>query len=183
MPRSSTLEIRRLWDGSEPERPQLLRAELLLEPDVEGVYVTARAPHQPHPRVPEAPPGERVADLWRYDVVELFLVGADLYLEVELGPEGRFLVLDFSAPRQMSSAFQDLRLRLAWGGDEVSWWTRALLPRAILPRGIKAANAFAVLGGVHMAWYPVPGAVPDFHQPSTYPSPPPCVIAGVQERS
>lgn len=163
------LPIERYWDGT-PCPHAHLHGRIELASRAEGLELTARLPHQPAPRVPAAPPGARVANLWEYDVVECFLVGAGgRYLEVELGAGGHFLALSFSAPRVRSDAHEDLALPVDFASDAAAWRARVVLPRALLPTGLCALDAFVIAGGAHLAYTPLPGAAPDFHQPARFP--------------
>jgi hypothetical protein len=123
---------------------------------------------QPVPRVPPVPPGARVADLWNYDVVECFLVGrGGDYLEVEVGPSGHFLLQSFAAPRRLRDPHESFRPELELDAEACSVALR--IPSSLLPHEIRALNAFAIIGGEHLAFRPVPGAAPDFHQPGHFP--------------
>ena len=163
------LPIERYWDGAPCPHAHLHgRVELAVLPD--GLEITASLPHQPTPRIPEAPRGTRVADLWEYDVVECFLAGAGgRYLEVELGAGGHFLVLSFSAPRVRGDSHEALRPALDFASDERGWRSRILIERALVPPGLAALNAFVIAGGAHLAYAALPGAAPDFHQPPRFP--------------
>jgi hypothetical protein len=136
----------------------------------EGLELVASLPHQPEPRIPRAPRGTRVADLWEYDVVECFLAGeGGRYLEVELGAGGHFLVLSFSAPRVRSDSHEALRPSLDFASDARGWRARIRLDWTLVPRGLSALDAFAIAGGHHLAFAPLPGPAPDFHQPARFP--------------
>jgi hypothetical protein len=164
------LEIDRLWNGEPPAAPELQGA---LELSVAGDTLAVRAElHQPGaPRIPAAAPGTRVANLWEYDVVECFLAGeGGRYLEIELGAAGHFLVLSFRARRVRASSHEGLALCVEHGAMPGGWWAALRLPRALLPRGVRAGNAFASAGGELLAHHPVPGAAPDFHQPDAWPA-------------
>ena len=163
----STLDIQRLWDG--PTAPPALHSALHLEVIDAGLHVTTEAPTQPEPRLPDAMPGCRVADLWRYDVVELFLAGASTYLEIELGPEGRFLALSFDGPRQLRDEHTGWRPAPRWGQAGDRWWASLTVPHAMIPPDLVALNGYAILSGIHLAWRPLPGPKPDFHQPTRFP--------------
>jgi hypothetical protein len=163
------LPIERYWDGAACAHAHLHgRVELAARDD--GLEIVASLPHQPAPRIPRAPKGTRVADLWEYDVVECFLVGAGgRYLEVELGAGGHFLVLSFSAPRVRSDSHEMLRPALDFGSDARGWRSRIRLEWGLVPPGLAALNAFVIAGGAHLAWAPLPGSAPDFHQPARFP--------------
>jgi hypothetical protein len=168
-PERLVLPIERYWDGAACPLPHLHgRAELAARDD--GIELIARLPHQPEPRLPAAPPGARVPDLWEYDVVECFLAGAaGRYLEVELGAGGHFLVLSFSAPRVRSDAHEHLELPVDFSSDARGWRARVLLDWSLVPTPVEALNAYVIVRGVHLAYGPLPGPAPDFHQPERFP--------------
>jgi hypothetical protein len=169
LPGRLALPIERTWDGS-PCPHAHLRGLVELAAREEGLEVRARLPHQPAPRIPASPRGARVADLWQYDVVECFLAGADgRYLEVELGAGGHFLVLTFSAPRVLADAHEALALPVDFARDAHAWRSRVVLAGWLVPRPLEALNAFVSAGGAHLAYAPLPGPAPDFHQPARFP--------------
>jgi hypothetical protein len=163
------LAIERYWDGAPCPLAHLHgRVELSARDD--GLELAASLPHQPSPRIPEARAGTRVADLWEYDVVECFLAGAGgRYLEVELGAGGHFLVLSFSAPRVRCDEHERLRPALDFGSDAAGWRARLVLDWALVPPDLAALNAYVIAGGAHLAFAPLPGGAPDFHQPARFP--------------
>lgn len=163
------LPIERYWDGAPCPHAHLHgRVELAARDD--GLEIAASLPHQPAPRIPAAPRGARVANLWEYDVVECFLAGAGgRYLEVELGAGGHFLVLSFSAPRVRSDSHETLALPVDFASDASGWRSRVVIERALVPPGLQALNAFVIAGGAHLAYGSLPGAAPDFHQLACFP--------------
>lgn len=169
-PGALRLEIERQWDGSAPP-DRGPRGHLELSATESGLRIEGRLFDPGPSRVPDAPVGARVADLWHYDVLECFLVGTgEAYLEVELGAGGHFLVLSFDAPRQRRDEHRDLTPEVRHLRDERGWRTGFTLPWSCIPQPVRALNAFAIVGGVHLAFHPVPGAEPDFHQPGSYPA-------------
>jgi hypothetical protein len=162
------LPIERYWDGEPCPHPHLHgRVELAVRD--EGLEITASLPHQPAPRIPAAPRGARVADLWEYDVVECFVAGAGgRYLEVELGAGGHFLVLSFSAPRVRSDSHESLRPALDFASDARGWRSRIVIERPLVPPGLSALDAFVIAGGAYLAYGSLPGPAPDFHQPARF---------------
>jgi hypothetical protein len=168
-PARLALDIRRYWNGA-PCPDARLHGRVELTADAEGLSITASLPHQPAPRIPRAPRGTRVADLWKHDVVECFLVGAGgRYLEVELGAGGHFLVLSFTAPRELADAHEALVLPIDFASDSRGWRSRARLGWELVPPRLAALNAFVIASGSHLACTPVPGPEPDFHQPARFP--------------
>jgi hypothetical protein len=163
------LPIERYWNGTACPHAHLHgRVELAARDD--GLEIVSSLPHQPTPRIPEAKRGSRVGDLWEYDVVECFLVGAGgRYLEIELGAGGHFLVLPFSVPRIRSDSHESLRPVLDFASDAAGWRACLSLDWGLVPPGLEALNAFVIAGGAHLAWAPLPGSAPDFHQPARFP--------------
>jgi hypothetical protein len=163
------LDVRRYWDGTPCTDPRL-HGRVTLGADESGLAIEASLPHQRSRRVPDAPRGARVANLWEYDVVECFLAGAGgRYVEVELGAGGHFLVLSHAAPRVRSDEHEDLALELEHASDGQGWRSRAILEWSLVPPDLSRLNAFVIAGGAHLAYAPVPGAAPDFHQPASFP--------------
>jgi hypothetical protein len=168
-PETLRIAIECHWNGA-PARDPRLHGELRLSARPEGLAVEAALPHQAPARIPAAPAGSRVANLWEYDVVECFLVGADGgYLEVELGAGGHFLVLGFSAPRRLVDAHEQLAPALEFARDAAGWRSTLVLPWTLVPGELVALGAFAIAGGAFLAAHPLPGPAPDFHQPGAYP--------------
>jgi len=168
-PEALRLAIDRHWNGGASLEPRL-HGELRLWARTDGLVVEARLPHQEPARIPTAPSGSRVADLWEYDVVECFLVGADgRYVEVELGAGGHFLVLEFSAPRRLADDHAALAPALEFASLATGWRSTLVLPWWLVPQELCALGAFAIAGGAFLAHHPLPGEVPDFHQPAAYP--------------
>jgi hypothetical protein len=171
-PQALTLPVVTYWDGT-PCADVRLHGVVTLSATAEGLRLTASLPHQATPRVPPAPPGTRVANLWEYDVVECFIAGAAGYLEVELGAGGHFLVLAFATPRVCCQAYEALtppltfEPRVACG---TAWRSSLLLPWAMVPVGVKGVNAYVISGPHYLCYHPLPGPTPDFHQPDRFPA-------------
>jgi hypothetical protein len=163
------LPIERHWDGTRCPDPRR-RGEVSLAVAPEGLEIEACFQRQAKARLPDAPRGARVANLWEYDVVECFLAGSNgRYLEVELGAGGHFLVLEFDAPRRRAGDHAALAPPLSFREDAERWHAALRLPLGLLPPGLCALNAFAIVGGRHFAHHPLPGPAPDFHQPQRFP--------------
>ena len=165
------LPITHFWDGEPCSNPGL-HGEVRILPVKEGLEVVASLPHQPVPALPDAPAGARVHGLWQFDVVELFLAGAEGYTELELGPGGHFLLFRFSAPRVLSDACETLQLPLyltPLAADGRSWSVRTIVPWSLLPTPLERLNAYAIAGGQYLCFSPLPGEKPDFHQPHRFP--------------
>lgn len=164
-----TLPITRYWNGA-PCAHETLHGTVTLTKNAEGIEITASLPHQKTPRIPNQPAGTRVSNLWEYDVVECFLVGADTYLEVELGAGGHFLVLDFSAPRVRKNEYADFQPTLQYDAHATqnAWKSSLLIPHRMIPKHLSRVNAFVIVGEHFLAHAPTPGEKPDFHQPDTF---------------
>lgn len=164
------LEIERRWDGSRCDDPRL-HGRIALSATSVGLSIEGRVPDPGPLRIPNAPERSRVADLWHYDVIECFVVGASgRYLEVELGAGGHFLVLTFDAPRRRCDEHESLRPGLEHARDARGWRAAITLPWECIPEPVCGLNAFLAARGEHLAFHPLPGAEPDFHQPARFPS-------------
>jgi hypothetical protein len=168
-PARLSLPIERHWNGTRCPDPRH-RGTLWLALTPDALEIGASFGRQTPARRPAVHPGSRVANLWEYDVVECFLVGAGgRYLEIEVGAAGHFLVLEFDAPRRRVNEHAALAPPLAFREDAERWHASLRLPLALVPAGLVALNAFAIAGGSFLAHHPVPGAAPDFHQPHVFP--------------
>ena len=171
-PRVLTLPITAQWDGT-PCADVRLHGVVTLSVADAGLRITASLPHQVLPSRPEAPPLTRVANLWEYDVVECFVVGAEQYLEVELGAGGHFLVLAFTAPRVCSQTYAAWTPQMTFEPSlarGTAWRSSMLLPWDMVPVGIKGVNAYVISRGHYLGYHPLPGPRPDFHQPDRFPA-------------
>ncbi len=163
------LTVERQWDGS-PCPDALVRAEVSLAQTREGVRVHVRAPALADARIPAMPTGTRVANLWEYDVVEVFFVGpGHQYLELELGAGGHWLLLSFDEIRHRSNEHEHLALKVDWKQEAGIWMSETVIPLNLIPKPFRALNAFVIARGFFLAMSPVSGAEPDFHQPDKYP--------------
>lgn len=162
--------IKTFWNGT-PCDDSLLHGTVDFDKTDAGLCITVSLPHQPTPNVPDAPAGTRVANLWEYDVVECFLVGEKKYLEVELGAGGHFLVLDFTAPRVRDNEYVDFMPVIHFTRDagDGRWSSSIIIPWDMVPKGVKAMNAFVIVGEHYICMSPLPGPQADFHQPNRFP--------------
>jgi len=115
---------------------------------------------------PDSPRGS-CPELWEYEVVELFLLGADeRYVEVELGPHGHFLVLTLHGIRKRVADGHPLEYHCQRSAGR--WRATAVLDASLLPDGLERYNAYAIHGSGHqrryLAAHSVGGDVPDFHR-------------------
>ena len=109
--------------------------------------------------------------LWNYEVVEVFLLGADNhYLEIELGPKGHYLLLQLHGYRNVTQTGLTLE-HFSARIDHKQWTGNALIPKDYLPHGLAKFNAYAIHGsGAHrryLSLFPTPYGKykdPDFHR-------------------
>ncbi|KKW32943.1 MAG: hypothetical protein UY77_C0009G0011 [Candidatus Uhrbacteria bacterium GW2011_GWA2_53_10] len=168
-PKTISLTVERQWDGS-PCPEARVRAQVVLGQVEEGIRVRVEAPVLKDARIPNAPTGSRVENLWEYDVVEVFLVGpGHEYLELELGAGGHWLLLSFDEVRVRRNEHVNLVLPVQWKRSEDSWSSETVIPWPLFPKPLRAMNAFVIAQGLFLAYSPVPGTTPDFHQPDAYP--------------
>jgi hypothetical protein len=170
-PNVLVLPIVTYWDGA-PCANARLHGAVTLSAEDEGLCITASLPQQECPCVPAAPPRTRVANLWEYDVVECFIVGAEGYLEVELGTAGHFLVLDFAAPRVRRNAYEAFAPRMTFEPcleGKIAWESSILIPWSMVPAHVQGVNAYVISRNHYLCYHPLPGPEPNFHQPERFP--------------
>lgn len=157
--------VGRHWDGARVNGPV---AELDFGVSAGHFRISIRAPFFGDP-APARPTGS-TDRLWDFEVVELFVLGADNhYLELEFGPHGHYLALELRGRRQLvrKGANQGLAMdyRSRINGDR--WSGIASLPASLLPASATHFNAYALHGrgvGRHfLAHAPCLGRKPDFH--------------------
>jgi hypothetical protein len=158
------LVIDKTWDGRPARQGEGLTLSLSGTATHLNIGVDAPFHGDPAPAGPAGPYWK----LWEYEVVELFVLGAEEhYTEIELGPHGHHLVLRLEGRR--NAVAQDLPMQFAAsiGAEGKRWRGQAQLARTLLPAGPHRINAYAIHGiGAarrYLAWSPVPGEQPDFH--------------------
>lgn len=169
------LVITATWNGNPvpPAQQVFVRLNRQASGDL---HLDIDAPFHNDP-APSQPPGS-VDGLWNFEVVELFIAGppqrdgAIPYLEVELGPHGHYLVLQLSDVRKVANQGLPLDFDAEIDLDTSRWRGRAVIPASYLPPLPHRLNAYAIDGEGdarrYLAWQPVPGARPDFHQPRCF---------------
>ncbi len=170
-PQEIHLPINNQWDGSACPDDRL-RADVSISQSKEGLRVRAEMPVLHDQRVPRAQKGTRVDKLWTFDVVELFLVGpGHRYLELELGAGGHWLLLGFDRIRHRENDYEHLKpLFRFWKTEQKTWVSQIVIPWELVPENLRALNAFIIAAGKYLAFSPLPGNKPDFHQPDCFPS-------------
>lgn len=123
--------------------------------------VKVRAPRTDAPQ----PPGNsgRFPQLWRYDVVELFLLGEnERYVELEFGPFGHYWFLQLKGCRQIVGEIEPLMHECKHTED--TWEAGACLPP--LDFQPHACNVTCILSTqrFHGSLVELPGEIPNFHQ-------------------
>lgn len=176
-PPPRTLVIGSTWDGHPID--EALHATVSVTMTADALELVIDAPFFDDP-APPGPPGP-TAELWRYEVVELFIAGPDeRYTEIEVGPAGHHLVLQLDGIREPVAELLPLALTLervggagrsakASDGAPVGGWrATARLARGLLPPRPWTINAYAIRGidadRRYLAAIPVPGPQPDFHR-------------------
>ncbi len=163
--------IERTWDDHQARPGEVARVGLACTP--EALLIAVDAPFHADPPPPGAP--GRTDELWNYEVVEVFLLGAGhRYLELEVAPH-RHLFLEFAGRRRrVADDLPDVQCAsgLVEGGVSPRWWARLAVPRGCLPPPPRRFNLFACHGvGAErrwLAWRPQHLAAPDFHDPEPY---------------
>lgn len=168
-PQSLHLKIDRLWNGQ--DCPDLsCHAQVWISHSEKGLTIQAESAIRPDKKVPEASTDKPMEGLWEYDVVEVFLVAENgHYLEIELGVGGHWLVLGFDDVRHRSNSYPDVQLERSFTIGDKTWKSSIVIPWNMLPQPVKGLNAYAICGGQFLAYNPVPGEAPDYHQPAIFP--------------
>ncbi len=162
--------IDRLWDGARARAGEVVGLSATRQGAALRVEIDAPFHDDPAP----SPPAGRCPGLWEHEVVELFLVGPDEgYLELEFGPHGHFLALQFAGRRRLVTDLLEVDdYRVESHGPR--WRGFATLPIAWLPEPVNRWNAFAIHGSAeerrYLAAHPVPGDRPDFHRIDRFPA-------------
>ncbi|KAB2638399.1 MAG: hypothetical protein DVB26_08100 [Verrucomicrobia bacterium] len=130
---------------------------------------------------PQARPGHFQAQLWRYDVAELFLADprSGRYFEFNLAPNGAWWTCEFTGPRQRTEALDIAMPEVATFSDlaaDGSWVAAMALPldllRARLDLGpATRANVTFVLESPQQRFLTaakLASAEPDFHRPGEF---------------
>lgn len=155
------LVVERTWD----DQPVDVQVTVELRRDADHLVIDVDAPF--FDDAPPPGPAGPTAELWSYEVVEAFFLGADeRYLEVELSPHGHHLVLELSGVRQVVRQAMPLDFSATIEGGR--WQGRARVPASWLPPGWDRVNAFAIHGEGEarrfLAFQPAGGEAPDFHR-------------------
>jgi len=167
MPVTSRLVVDRLWNGEPALASERSEVVFTLTPEGLTVEITARFYGD---KAPATAPG-RTDTLWEYEVIELFLANdAGHYLEMEFGPHGHYLALQFSGIRQLNR--QDIPASFHTKIHNEFWHGTARLEASSLPAQLRRANAYSIHGQGqnrrYLAAFAVPGPRPDFHQPQFF---------------
>ncbi len=147
----------------EPGAPCDTRIGCRFHQDVGHCRVAVSGPVTAQP--PPPGPVGRFPELWRHDVIEVFLLGeGGRYLELELGPHGHYWLLSLHGCRNIVSEIQPLAHE--WKRGEERWEASVSIPSTALPAGLCAFNVTTILGPqrFHGSYVPLPGSTPDFHQ-------------------
>ena len=161
------LAVEQTWDGA-PAAPREC-ALLRLTHAGDALEIQVVAPFHADP--PPPGPAGSLHGLWEYEVVELFLLGdREEYLEVELGPHGHYLALRLRGRRNIvrRDIALEHRATIEGSGEGARWTASARVPARWLPRGVHAANAYAIHGTGperrYLAHRGAGGTAPDFHR-------------------
>ncbi len=158
-----------LWNG-EPS-PQSL--QYVLEHDATRLRFAVQFPAGASPH-PQGRPGAFTAELWRWDVGELFIAGSTgRYIELNLSPTSAWWLQGFAAPRVEDASFSPWACEVrALAGHSVEWSASLPALEAYLgPAQQWCYNVTGILNTPHYAFLSLatlPGAVPDFHQPASF---------------
>jgi len=164
------------WDGGDFEPP----AGFSLVMDRQRLWFLAnhRKPAELHPK---SRPGAFQAELWRYDVAELFLAEpkSGRYFEFNLAPNGAWWTCEFTAPRMRAEEVDIAMPEIATFAElapDGSWLAAMAIPLDLLKARLDfgpetMANVTMILGTPDQKFLSATklgGAEPDFHQPQAF---------------
>ena len=170
------LGLEKDWRGA-PVQPL---AAFALAMDDERLWFVAhhRVPAQLHP---QSRPGMFQAELWRYDVAELFIADpvSGRYFEFNLAPNGAWWSCEFTAPRVRAEEIDIAMPEVATFSDmapDGAWLAAMAIPldllRARLDFGPRSrANVTLILASPAQQFLSATdlgGEKPDFHQPERF---------------
>ncbi len=164
------------WYGKPLEKPAGF--SLVCDPRYLWFIANHRQPAQLHPK---ARPGLFLAELWRYDVAELFLTDpvSGRYFEFNLAPNGAWWTCEFTAPRVRAEESDIAMPEIATFADmspDGSWLTAMAIPldllRARIDFGIHTKlNVTMILESPQQRFLSAVSlgtGEPDFHQPDRF---------------
>ncbi len=165
------------WFGDPLAQP--LAYSLVADPGYLWFVATRGASYSVHP---DAAPGKFTPRLWEFDVAELFIADSlgEAYLEFNLAPNGAWWAAGFSSARVLAAGQPDFPGNVETYNDvsEPGVWIAAMrIPLAFLEKHVSfglgsKANVAFILNSPNQTFHSVsklPGAEPDFHQPSKFP--------------
>ncbi len=130
---------------------------------------------------PKSRPGAFQAELWRYDVAELFIADptSGRYLEFNLAPNGAWWTCEFTAPRVRADEVDIAMPDIATFADlapDGSWLAAMAIPLDLLRARVDfgpetTANVAMILGPPAQKFLTATqlgGSEPDFHQPQGF---------------
>lgn len=132
---------------------------------------------------PLARPGVFQAELWRYDVAELFMADpvSGRYFEFNLAPNGAWWSCELTAPRVRAEEMDIVMPEVATFADvapDGSWVAAMAIPLGLLRARLDfgpatRANVTMILESPDQRFITAAdlgGGVPDFHQPQRFPT-------------
>jgi len=170
------LGITRDWNA-EPVNPPAAYS-LAVDPHRLWFVATHSQPAHIHPK---ARPGQFLAELWKFDVAELFLHDSNSgrYLELNLSPNGAWWSCEFTAPRERAHTEDQ-----PWPGVETyaelapdgGWVAAMTLPLDTLVDRLKlgpatTGNVTFILNSPEpqfLSAAPLGDGEPDFHRPAAF---------------
>jgi hypothetical protein len=165
------------WQGADFEPP----AGFSLVMDRHRLWFLAnhRKPAELHPK---SRPGAFQAELWCYDVAELFIADpkSGRYFEFNLAPNGAWWTCEFTAPRIRAEESEIAMPEIATFAElspDGSWLAAMAIPLDLLKARLdfgaeSTANVTMILETPHQKFLSAAilgGAEPDFHQPEAFP--------------
>ncbi|CAF2046459.1 unnamed protein product [Rotaria magnacalcarata] len=162
--------IKTLWNSTLIGGDRFVQLSLSSTLDKNHLLIEIQAPFF-NDSSPSGPAGP-FANLWDYEVVELFFLSSSTnhYIELEFSPHGHYLVLLLTDQRQVLKYMLNITDYRVEHQSPDQWYGQASVPRAHFPAHINLFNAYAIHGHgekrIYEALYPAPmeSIKPDFHR-------------------
>jgi len=163
--------IEKLWNSPSITKHRPVQITLSSTNDKDHLLIEIDAPFFNDPAPISSSPGP-YAELWNYEVVELFFLASSTnhYLELEFSPHGHYLVLLLVNRRKILKQLLPLPYYQVERPSSDRWIGRAHIPRSLFPAHVDRFNAYAIHGQddtrTYESLYPatIDSEKPDFHR-------------------
>ena len=152
--------ITTLWNGTAVDHEEFVSVSLSVDDASQDLVVTFSGPFWNNLTPEDRPalqndthcPTRPYNELWKYEVAEIFFLNdEDEYLEIEINPQGKYLLI-------LLDGYRTTRLSLLplfpdgveWENDcyalqqDCRWTSSAIIPKRYMPANVNKFNAYAI---------------------------------------